>query len=62
MKNLAGNIKYLSFLTLISSIFLGTSCSEDYIPKPKGYNRIDLPEHEYKKLEKEDHSLKKKKN
>ena len=31
-------------------ILLSTSCSEDYSPKPKGYNRIDLPLHEYQKL------------
>lgn len=31
-----------------------TSCSEDYLPKPKGYNKIDLPEHKYKALA-EDH-------
>ncbi|MCU0429465.1 MAG: gliding motility lipoprotein GldD [Cytophagaceae bacterium] len=31
-----------------------SSCSEDYLPKPKGYNRIDLPVHEYQTLQ-EDH-------
>ncbi len=25
-------------------------CSEDYVPKPKGYNRIDLPEFAYQTL------------
>ncbi|WP_258102907.1 gliding motility lipoprotein GldD [Marinoscillum sp. MHG1-6] len=25
-------------------------CQGDYLPKPKGYNRIDLPEHEYTNL------------
>jgi gliding motility-associated lipoprotein GldD len=30
------------------------SCSEDYLPKPKGYNKIDLPEHRYQLLT-EDH-------
>jgi gliding motility-associated lipoprotein GldD len=33
---------------------LATACSDDYAPKPKGYNRIDLPAHEYQKLN-EDH-------
>jgi len=30
-------------------LFLGIlfSCSSDYVPKPKGYNHIDLPTHEY---------------
>lgn len=27
------------------------SCSEDYLPKPKGYNRIDIPEHSYLPLD-----------
>ncbi len=26
------------------------SCSQDYLPKPKGYNRIDLPTHKYQPL------------
>jgi gliding motility-associated lipoprotein GldD len=26
------------------------SCSEDFLPKPKGYNKIDLPKHEYQVL------------
>ena len=36
----------LLFLTL-------TSCTEDYLPKPKGYNKIDLPPHEYQVLAEE---------
>jgi gliding motility-associated lipoprotein GldD len=31
-------------------ILVATACSEDYSPKPKGYNRIDLPPHEYQQL------------
>jgi gliding motility-associated lipoprotein GldD len=33
-------------------IFLITllSCSKEYVPKPKGYNRIELPEHSYQML------------
>lgn len=26
------------------------ACTSDYVPKPKGYNRIDLPEHRYTSL------------
>lgn len=26
------------------------SCTSDYVPKPKGYNRIDLPDHKYQIL------------
>ncbi|MCX6131926.1 MAG: hypothetical protein NTX25_23080, partial [Proteobacteria bacterium] len=32
----------LSFIVVISILFL-LSCSKTYTPKPKGYNRIDLP-------------------
>jgi gliding motility-associated lipoprotein GldD len=27
------------------------SCEKTWLPKPPGYNRIDLPKHEYRKLE-----------
>ncbi len=30
-----------------------TGCTEDYLPKPKGYNRIDLPGHKYQPLKEE---------
>ena len=33
-----------------SILVIITSCSQDYVPKPKGYNRIVLPEHEYQQL------------
>ncbi|MCR9016227.1 gliding motility lipoprotein GldD [Aquiflexum gelatinilyticum] len=28
-------------------LFILLSCSSDYLPKPKGYNRLDLPEREF---------------
>jgi gliding motility-associated lipoprotein GldD len=34
---------------LIPFLFIW-SCGEDYLPKPKGYNRIDIPEHAYQLL------------
>ncbi|MBC6610149.1 gliding motility lipoprotein GldD [Hymenobacter sp. BT507] len=36
----------------LSFLLLATSCSSapDYTPKPKGYNRIDLPPHSYQQL------------
>ncbi len=42
----------LIFFTGLFVIFLASliSCSRDYIPKPKGYNRIELPPHEYVKI------------
>ncbi|MDA0196761.1 MAG: gliding motility lipoprotein GldD [Bacteroidetes bacterium] len=38
--------KKLLLSTMIVSFVL-SSCSPDYVPKPKGYNRIILPEHDY---------------
>ena len=34
--------------------FFSFSCTPDFIPKPKGYNRLDLPPHNYKLIS-EDH-------
>ncbi|MEX2512592.1 MAG: gliding motility lipoprotein GldD [Cyclobacteriaceae bacterium] len=34
-------------------LFLLFGCAEDYIPKPKGYNRIDLPERKFITLDKD---------
>lgn len=42
--------KLLPLLVLPFSLFI-SACEEDFSPKPRGYNRIDLPAHEYKKLE-----------
>ncbi|EKB49768.1 gliding motility lipoprotein GldD [Cecembia lonarensis] len=36
---------------LISIMFIFAGCSEDYLPKPMGYNRIDLPERAFISLE-----------
>lgn len=38
--------KYLSILIVITFL----SCEETYVPKPRGYHRIDLPDHTYTKL------------
>jgi gliding motility-associated lipoprotein GldD len=38
-----------NFIPLILLFILG-SCGGDYLPKPKGYNRIDLPERGFKTL------------
>ena len=37
-------------LSVLFALLL-SSCAEDYLPKPKGYNRIDLPEHKYQPLQ-----------
>lgn len=39
-----------AFSILLIILFL-TACQGDYFPKPKGYNRIDLPEREFTQLE-----------
>jgi gliding motility-associated lipoprotein GldD len=36
---------------LFSLAFLLTSCEQEYTPKPKGYNRIDLPQPKYRPLQ-----------
>lgn len=41
-------IKFHNIAALIFILaFLFTACNETYTPKPRGYFRIDLPEHEY---------------
>lgn len=40
---------------LLLIICLITACNTDYLPKPKGFNRIELPPHEYKQLETDEH-------
>jgi len=35
----------------LAMLFIG-ACSEDYLPKPKGYNRIDLPRRDFVSLDK----------
>ncbi len=44
MKNKNPWINKIFSLILLIAI---SACETDYLPKPKGYNRFDLPEHEY---------------
>jgi gliding motility-associated lipoprotein GldD len=44
----------LYFIIILLVPLLFTACEQDFIPKPKGYNRIDLPPHKYQQLN-EDH-------
>jgi gliding motility-associated lipoprotein GldD len=40
------------YFILAVSAFLWLSCKESsYVPKPKGYNRIELPDHSYQPIE-----------
>ena len=44
-------IKYLQLFVCSVTIVLLSSCGEsNYIPKPKGFNHIDLPQHAYVQL------------
>jgi gliding motility-associated lipoprotein GldD len=36
---------------LLPVLVLATACETEYTPKPKGYNRIDLPGHKYQPLQ-----------
>jgi len=36
---------------LVIFCFVLSSCSGDYLPKPPGYNRIDLPKHDFQGLD-----------
>jgi len=42
-----GRNSYLLILILLISSLSFVSCSEDYVPKPRGYFRIELPEKKY---------------
>lgn len=43
----AANREYFNFILVIILLLMTISCSQDYVPKPKGFNRIDLPPHAY---------------
>ena len=45
-------MRYFPLLSLLMALALLSSCSSapDFTPKPKGYNRIDLPPHRYQLL------------
>jgi gliding motility-associated lipoprotein GldD len=47
-------MRFKIILLTLTIVFILQGCEEEFSPKPRGYNRIDLPSHEYKKLE-EDH-------
>ncbi len=52
MPGISRFIHLIIFTLLIFSCSQGTS---DYTPKPKGFNRIELPPHEYFRLKEDDH-------
>ncbi|MFN6944736.1 MAG: gliding motility lipoprotein GldD [Cytophagaceae bacterium] len=51
----SGKTLLINSLLVLVIVILNTGCeSNDYYPKPKGYNRIELPAHKYVQLA-EDH-------
>lgn len=44
-------MKYRSLIFLLGILVLFWGCNDDYIPKPVGLFRIDIPEHGYKNLD-----------
>jgi len=51
MRNLRFEIYDLRFIVLILSAFILQSCEQEYTPKPRGFQRIELPKKEYKSFE-----------
>ena len=43
-------VNKLSFLAVVLAFLTSCSSAPDFTPKPKGYNRIDLPPHRYQVL------------
>uniref|UniRef100_UPI0040477069 gliding motility lipoprotein GldD n=1 Tax=Algoriphagus sp. TaxID=1872435 RepID=UPI0040477069 len=39
------------FFPLVFLVLICAACESTWLPKPPGYNRIDLPRHEYNRLE-----------
>ena len=48
--SVASIIRNLPVLAILAAVLLGCSSAPDFTPKPKGYNRIDLPPHQYQEL------------
>ena len=44
-------MRNLFFLFIISALIL-SSCNSDYVPKPRGYFKIDFPNHQYQSFDK----------
>ena len=42
--------KLYVFTICVVSVVLFSACEQDYYPKPVGFNRIDLPKHEFQAL------------
>ena len=50
--NLPFTIYHLRFIVLIALFaFIFQACEQEYTPKPRGFQRIELPKKEYKSFE-----------
>jgi len=45
------NNKIFWIFILLPLVFFTSSCNSHYTPKPRGYFRIDLPQHQYQKFD-----------
>ncbi|AFK01832.1 gliding motility-associated lipoprotein GldD [Emticicia oligotrophica DSM 17448] len=48
-----GKVQFIKLIIFIALFIISLSCSQsnqEYTPKPRGFNRIDLPEHQYQLL------------
>lgn len=43
-------MRKFEFVVILAIVFVLSGCTEDYLPKPKGFNRIELPPHRYYSL------------
>ncbi|MDH5602681.1 MAG: gliding motility lipoprotein GldD [Cyclobacteriaceae bacterium] len=42
--------RFFHAVSLAALLVIIVSCQPDYLPKPKGFNRLDLPEHDYQTM------------
>jgi gliding motility-associated lipoprotein GldD len=47
---IGGSVRFAAFISVLIIAALASACSRDYQPKPKGYNRILLPDTSYVSL------------
>jgi len=41
---------WIRIAAVLLTAFIWVACEQSYVPKPKGYNRFELPKHEYQSL------------
>ncbi len=43
-------IHIIPYFFIFILAWLATGCNDDYVPKPRGFQRLELPKHEYKNI------------